>query len=113
MKETEGKSEESLDWSLHGGGGQLCVLGVDTAGALRDRRLAPGSHLAEARGLLQSLHHGLLTDCGQEDENTLRETRDISLLSLNMTNLQTAGLEDPELFERCKFLHSLHDQCSR
>ena len=76
MKETEGKSEESLDWSLHGGRGQLCVLGVDTAGAL------PGSHLAEARGLLQSLHHGLLTDCGQEDENTLRETRDFSLLSL-------------------------------
>ena len=71
----EGKSEESLDWSLHGGGGKLCVLGVDTAGALRDHRLAPGSHLAEARGLLQSLHHGLLTDCGQEDENTLRDER--------------------------------------
>ena len=46
------------------------VFGVETAGVLRDN-LAP-TYRAEACRVLQPLHHGFLTDCCQEDEDSLR-----------------------------------------
>ena len=59
-----------LYWGLQGCRGQVRVFGVETAGVLRDN-LAP-TYRAEACRVLQPLHHGFLTDCCQEDEDSLR-----------------------------------------
>ena len=50
----------------------MSVLGVETVGGLRGLRLSPACKILETR------HHGLLTDGGEEDEDTLRLRGDIS-----------------------------------
>ena len=97
-----------MDCSLHGGGGHAGLLGLETVEGLRDLRLA-ATHRAEAGDVPEPRHHGLLADCGQEDEDTLRLTQEISLLSSGLVNLLPGGWEDPALFDWCRSLHSPHD----